>query len=198
MTIKLIVKQKLNNNDIINTLHYVNDAGSGGMTPDEMAQAVVDAFATWLPTVWSTEWSLVGIDWVDPDAGGGQPALPANATGLPLTGATLPQAQATQVTCLINWKSVANAPWRGRTYLGGMYDGAVTVGGDFEAGVVDAANALATDLLGISNGNGGFASLVLRSGGTSTVAAGTTALIQDGIASAIPAIQRRRRLGSGS
>jgi len=198
MTIKLIVKQRLNNNDMINTLHYENDPSTSGMTPDEMAQAVVDAYQTHLAALWSTEWSLVGIDWVDPDAGGGQPALPANVTGLPVTGDTLPQAMANQVAALVNWKSTSNAPWRGRTYLGGMYDGGITVGGVFEAGIVTAVNAWATDLLGITNGNGGFASLVLRSGGTATVPAGTTSLIQDGEMNPIPATQRRRRIGVGS
>lgn len=198
MTIKLIVKQKLNANDIINTFHYGVDPASSGMTPDEMAQAVAQAYADHLATLWSTEWSLVGIDWVDPDAGGGQPSVPANVPILPITGDTLPQAQANQVACLINWIAPTQAPFRGKTYLGGMYDAAISVGGVWESGLVDAVNAFATDLLGITNGSGGFASLVIRSGGTPTVPAGQISLVQDGVCNPVPATQRRRRLTVGS
>lgn len=205
MTIKLTVKQRLFGQLVVNTYHYVSDQGSSGMTPDEMAQAVVNAYGTWLPGLWSPEWSVIGVDWVDPDAGGGQPALPANVTGLPIVGTQGTQSQASQIAVLINWNSVENAPWRGRTFLAGMYDAGVTVGGVWESGIVSAANALATDLLGISNGSGGFASLVLRSGGTEDketgevlVPAGTTSLVQSGVCNPIPSTQRRRRIGVGA
>lgn len=198
MTIKLILKGRMHGSDIVNTLHYVDVAGTGGMTPDEMAQEVVDAYTPFVNAHCSNQYSLTGIDWVDPDAGGGQPALPTSPSGLPLVGGVAANAAASQVAGLINWKSIANAPWQGKTYLGGVAESQLNTSGDWEVAFINAADTLANALIDLSNGSGGEAKLVIRSRGTATIPAGQTAVVDTGIINPVPATLRRRKKGVGS
>lgn len=192
MTIKFNIKQTLNGAQILQTLHYQPDPVSGQITANEIAQGIRDAYADHLVGILADQWSLDEITYVDPDAGGGAPALPAVITGLPLAGAANSVSMANRTTCRVNFKATENAPYRGGSNLSGMYEAGMDAGNVFTSAVIDAVQLWANDLLGITNASGEIANLVIRSTGSSIVPVGTTSLVVDAVVNPKPKTLRSR------
>lgn len=198
MAYKFILKQKLRGNDVINTFVYEDDPTNPIGNPLPIAQAIVDSMVSLVTNWFSTEYALNDVYYVDPDLGGGQPAVPMPVTGLPLAGGVAQPACANQLCLLLNWRCLNNAPWRGRTSLSGMYEQAIDTGGTWEAGLLSDAQDWATDMLGLTDGLGGFAYLNIRSTGSQNVPVGTLSLVESASANPVPTTIRTRRLGRGS
>ena len=174
MTTKFILRQRLNNKEIVNTLHYLDVPGETALTPQEVADQIAIEFNTHAGPLMSTDWTLYEIAFVDPDAGGGQPAVILPSVNLPVVGQTPTPSMSNRTTVLINWQCANNAPWRGRTNISGVSELGMDNGNVFQADVQAGINALASNLQDLTDGNGARAKLVIWSGGTDTIVAGTT------------------------
>lgn len=180
MTIKYILKQTLNGEQIINTLHYRDVDGQAPLTPDETAVLIAGLWQTHLAPWLSDAHSLTGIDWVDPDAGGGQPAVPAVVPALPIVGQQAFPSMSNRVAALINWKSSENAPWKGRTNLSGWYEQGMQPGNNFSLEIITGVNAFAFNALVLDDGNGKQGELVLRSRKSNVIPVGTVSKVTSG------------------
>lgn len=192
MTIKYNLLQTLNGKRIVNTLHYVDDPNQSSITPNETAELIAAAYSTHAISVLSEDWTLDEITYVDPDAGGGQPAVPAIVPALPIQGSVASASMSNRASALINWKASANAPWRGRMNVGGIYENGMQPGNIFDAAVQAAISALAFNLITLSDGLGGGAQLVLRSTNSNVIPAGTTSVVVTGTLNNSPKTIRSR------
>lgn len=161
MTVRFNVKQVLNGEEILNTFHYQEAVGSAPIDPDEVAQKIAQSYATHLVPRLSDQWSLTEITYVDPDAGGGQPALPCDVPALPLVGAGAFPSMSNRSTCLINWKSNTTAPWKGRTNISGFGETAMENGNVFNQLIINDADAFADDMYGHVYDSTSLANLVI-------------------------------------
>lgn len=198
MTVQVIIEMQLNGVTMINRFNYIDDGVLPMMAPEDIVEGVLTDYATlWAPSA-VDRWSIVAASYVDPDAGGGQPATPVASPQLPIVGQVDQPSMANQVALLINWKTANQAPWRGRTYLCGMGEASMEDGSVFGSGVMTAAQNLADALLTQVNGMTEAAALAIRSEGTSTIPAGQTSGVVVATASNNPATLRSRRVGNGS
>lgn len=198
MTHRLVFKQKLHGEDVINVFNYDSDS-----VP---TQGQVETLATEIITTWSAEllpwlsfsWSLEGVDWFDTTRPPGAPGIPLSIPSLPLVGTGTDASMPNQVACLVNWTCAGGPPFRGRTYFGGWNEDLMDGAGEFSANMTTPLQTLVDDMLRINGGGGVFFDLVIRSTSSDNIPAGTTAVVTNGVVSSTPAIQRKRRKGSGS
>lgn len=198
MSLRFVVKQKMNDNDIVNVFTFTEQDGFVMPVPERMAELIRDIYANNYAPIASDGWALTGIEYYDSTNVAGTPAQDVSPSGLPIVGTGGPGSVANQTAGLVNWKTVGGPPFRGRTYFGGIAAGKINTIGNWDTSVLNALAAVAFGLVVLTDPNGPRARLTIRSTKSNVVPAGTVAQVSTSQVNPIPASQRRRRKGVGS
>ena len=198
MTLRFVVRQQYAGQELINILHYAEGGGVSQADGDTIAEALADAWFDRLRILLSTEWMLKDIIMYDADGPQGTPGIFTNFPTGQFVGLATETPSPTQSAVYVRYVCQQGPPFGGGTYLGGFGSAVLDFSAKVDNTTLTAVNNWFTDIQNIDVGNGNTAQLVVRSRGTNTLPAGTTAVVTRGRASDVPAIQNRRRIGRGS
>lgn len=197
MGISVSVNQRYNGQDIVNVLRYDGADAILSFAP-EITDAIVQGYIDNVLNRLSPEWSVVSCTFYDTDAPAGAPGLEVFPTQGTQIGSNGSVGVANQTALLVSYVANGGPPFRGRVYCGGLGSDQLVSGGLWGQGTQNGFSALATEFLTLPGSGLVDIFQVLSSSGTPTVPEGTRAMITGFVIRAIPATQRRRRIGVGS
>lgn len=198
MGYKIVCEWRNNNQVMINT-HCYDTSGLDSLPPAlDVAEAIKDAWFLLLAPQMASSTSLVRFVKYDLDADPNTPGEVLPVTNLPLNGGASSASMPNAVSVLINHNCTGNAPWRGRTNIGGMEETGMGGGGFFTTPLVNAVQSYADAIREIETAPNQVAKMIIVSGGTANTPKGQFSFVQTSTANPNPAQQRRRRIGRGS
>lgn len=192
--LRIAAKQRLFGQEVRNIFHYVGSDASQVSMP-AIAAAMRAAWDTNLVAQLSDEWQLYAVEAKELDDPA-NPTIEYSFGAGPLDGGLATGILPTTNALLVSWKAFTAPPNRGRTYLAG-FTVASTTDGRFVNGAVIAAAAWANDLFVLPTTLGLNMSMSIVRVDPETGAYVSSNAIEELSAQAIPATQRRRRIGSG-
>lgn len=165
---------------------------------DAIAVYIADRFVTVLGGGRSNTISLDSIEYREFPPSPGQPFVPANVPGLPISGGNITATTPTQTACRVYNRSAVGPSYKSGLYLCGFTNSSITLTGLWSQGLLDDVAEFMGDIQTAG------AALTLNivygfySSGTATVPQYTFSPITNISVQANPSTQRRRKLGVGS
>jgi len=197
MGLTIVIDGGTPDGDIKNVLSF-DGAGAILANAQEVVDEIRDIWNDFIATEQNEDYSWATATVYAHDSAPGTPGLVITPTAGTLVGLDSSVIMPTQVAMLVALSSNLNAPWRGRSFIGGLTENSNSVRGIWVQSAVDNIQAAFEAFQDMTVNGSQPVNLAIKSRGTATVAANTLAVVSTVLTRSRVATQRRRRLGQGS